>query len=262
MRPPELPVDVLAPGDKTVVWQLPEEIPVAFIYNGLTYAIMLCTPQDIEDFARGFSVTERIIDIQSDWLNLEISTRAEGVEVRISIEQNHFDALKLLMSRRNLPGRSCGVCGLDSETEFFETLKPVAQNALLLNTGTIVYALEQFETLQKLKLSNKSVHGAAWVEFSGDQPYGKVDLVREDVGRHNALDKLVGALIYAKRDISLGFLMISSRCSYDILLKAARSGIRAIVSLSAPTAFALRKAKEANISLYTLTKSGIFRVYP
>ena len=262
MRPPEQPIKVTGPQGESVAWQLPEEIPLAFIYNGLTYAIMLCTPQDIEDFVLGFSLTERIIRTHSDLLNIEISTREQGLEVRISIEQSRFDTLELLMSRRNLPGRSCGVCGLDSEVEFFEGLKSLAKKPLLLNTETITKALEQFEGLQKLKISNKSVHGAAWVETAHGQFYGQVNLVREDVGRHNALDKLVGAIMQSNKDITAGFLMVSSRCSYDILLKSARAGIRAIVSLSAPTAFALRKAKEANISLYTTTKAGTFRIYP
>ncbi len=262
MRAPELRIDVLGTDNKTASWMLPEEVPVALIYNGLTYAIMLCTPKDIEDFAVGFSMTERIITAPSELVALEVESRKQGLEVHIKITQDRAEALELVLSRRNLAGRSCGVCGLDSEVEFFESLQPVSKEPLLLDEVTITRALEQFESRQELKMSNKSVHGAAWVSLSGDQIYGQIDFVREDVGRHNALDKLVGATLRSKTDFGAGFLIISSRCSYDIILKAARSRMRSIVSLSAPTAFALAKAQQANISLYTVTKTGCFRVYP
>lgn len=255
--PPEVSIKVLAPDQQMLTWNLAEETPVALIYNHLSYAIMLCTPSDMENFALGFSFTEQIILKQNQIQKIHIQEKPQGLEVRLSIEPSRLKLLKLRMARRTLPGRSCGYCGLDRELEFFETLLPLAPERLQLSEKIIQLALTQFEVQQTLKRSNKSVHAAAWIE-----PDGELFLIREDVGRHNALDKLVGALLMANNPTESGFLLISSRCSYDILLKAARAGMRAIVSLSAPTAFALRKAQEANITLYTTSKNGTFRINP
>ena len=242
---------------EALIWKLPEETPLALVFNGLTYAIMLCTPNNIEDFVRGFSLTEKIVLDINQIKKIEIEERNQGIEAQIQIDQQRFKALEIAMSRRNLPGRSCGVCGLDSELEFFEAVTSMYSEALLVDKNTIQTALTQFEELQMLRASNKSVHGAGWALLSGE-----VIELREDVGRHVAVDKLIGALKSNNVDLFSGFMIVSSRCSYDIALKAARSGMRAIISLSAPTAFAHRKALEANITLYTVTKSGVFKISP
>ncbi|RME62335.1 MAG: formate dehydrogenase accessory sulfurtransferase FdhD [Alphaproteobacteria bacterium] len=228
-----------------VAWHVPEEVPVAVVYDGLDHAIMLATPADLEDFAVGFSLSERVVDHLREILSIAIRQRAQGIDLKIAIDPRRLERLKLRQARRNLTGRSgCGVCGMDNAEMFFEPLAPVAATRRALDPAAVAKAVRQLADKQPLWRRNRSVHGAAWVVNDG-----AVALVREDVGRHNALDKLLGALVRQGSDLQAGFVLISSRCSYEIVEKAARLGVSALVGLSAPTAFAIRKAREARFSL-------------
>lgn len=244
---------VMGEPDAPIVWHVPEEVPVAVTYNGLDHAVMLATPADLADFALGFSLSEHIVDQRTEIDSLSIRRRRQGIDLKITIDQRRFERLKLRQARRNLTGRSgCGVCGMDNAEAFFEPLSPVAVTPKVLDPKAVEAAAAALKDHQPLWQRNRSVHGAAWVAEDGT-----IMLVREDVGRHNALDKLLGALVGQGTNLSDGFVLISSRCSYEIVEKAARLGVLALVGLSAPTAFAVRKAHEARLSLNCYVTGGM-----
>ena len=227
-------------------WRAPEEYPVAFIYNGRNYAVMLSTPENLDDFAIGFSLTERVVDFPADIEEVEARCDQRGAELRIRIAPEKLERLDIRQQRRNLVGRAgCGVCGLENAEVFFEALPKVSTSPVTVDNRAMVKARASLAQLQPINNATRTVHAAAWASMSGD-----IRMVREDVGRHNALDKLVGALVRNNDNRKNGFVLMSSRCSYEIVEKAARAGICAVASISGPTAFAIRKAQEANISLY------------
>ncbi len=240
---------------KEGVWHIPAETPVAFIYNRRNYAVMLATPADMADFALGFSLSERIIDRAEDIESLEIRHLDKGIELHFKIGAKRLERLDLRTSRRNLVGTAgCGICGLDNADALFAPLKPVAAKPVSIKKFALETAMANFAALQKLNQRSKSVHGAAWVN-----KVGVVQCLREDIGRHNALDKLIGAVVHANIKTAArasGFLLMSSRCSYEIIDKAARAKLPAILSLSGPTTLALEKAKQANITVYARDKTG------
>ena len=233
-------------------WAVPEEVPVAFVYNQRNYAVMLATPADLADFAVGFSLTERVANSSTDIISIDIYQEDRGIDFRFKISPERMDRLDLHLRRRNMAGRAgCGVCGLDNAEVFFEPLPKVASDTMVLSPQALADAHTQFSDLLPLGTRTRTVHGAAWVDLEG-----RITTVREDVGRHNALDKLIGALDGKQIDYASGFVMISSRCSYEIIEKAARIGIRAVAALSGPTLFALRKAVEANLAVYCRSGDG------
>lgn len=228
-----------------VEWHVPEEAPVALIYNGLTFAVMLATPADIWDFVYGFSLTEGIIDACGDVRSIDVNERQQGIDVSINISERCFERLKLRQGRRSLEGRtSCGLCGIDSAERLFETPKSVAAAPATIPYGAVSVAIHQLADAQPLKALNRSVHGAAWADMTGS-----LKLVREDVGRHNAADKLIGAMARVGMEPSDGFMLITSRASFEIVEKALRFGMQRVIALSAPTGFAIRRAKAANLML-------------
>lgn len=236
---------------KEGVWHIPEETPVAFVYNRRNYAVMLATPTDMVDFALGFSLSERIIHAPADIENLEIRHLDKGIELHFKINAARLEAFDARARRRNLVGTAgCGICGLENAYALFAPLEPVTNTAAKIPKLALETAMANFKTLQPINQRTKSVHGAAWVDLSG-----AIQMVREDVGRHNALDKLIGAMETAKISPE-GFLLMSSRCSYEIIDKAARAKIPAILSLSGPTNLALTKAAEAKITIYARDKTG------
>lgn len=246
-------VDIEGKADR---WQVANECPLALIYHQRNYAVMLASPQDLVDFAHGFSVSERIVSDVSEILAVRAVPNVLGIDVHVEIEQARLDRLDVTQRRRNLVGASgCGLCGLDNADQFLARLpkvEPVAPQR-----DGMLKAMTAFSSLQSLNQQTHSVHGAAWVSLTGD-----IVAVREDVGRHNAVDKLLGArarAAFAGQDFPVGFLMISSRCSFEIVEKAARHNVGALLSLSAPTALALDKAQEAQIQLFARAPSGIAR---
>lgn len=241
-------------GDRR--WRVPEETPTAFVFNRRNYAVMLATPADLEDFAVGFSLTERIVDQVTEINSVDIQCADHGIELRFSIDKEKLDRLDLRQQRRNLVGRTgCGVCGLENAEAFFEPLAMVAERQRRISETALARALALLPRVQPLNTETRTVHAAAWCD-----PDGAILLAREDVGRHNALDKLLGAMVRTRFDAADGFVLMSSRCSYEIVEKAARLGVQAVASISAPTAFAIRKATEANMTLYAKAGSGFVRI--
>jgi len=246
-------IDIRAGGSTHAQWHVPEETPVAFVYNRRNYAVMLATPADLVDFAAGFSLTERIVGSLSDIVGLDIVHSDRGADLRLRITDQCLERFDLRQRRRALPGNAgCGVCGLENADEFFEPLPRVAEDRVLLDPTIVANALDGLAAHQPINKRTRSVHGAAWVNFDG-----VILSSREDVGRHNALDKLLGALALEGADMKAGFVVVSSRCSYEIIEKAARCGVTALASISGPTSFALRKAAEANMGLYARGPSGV-----
>lgn len=245
-------------GGESAHWRVPEETPVAFVYNRRNYAVMLATPADMEDFAVGFSLTERVVDTADEIASVDIHQSERGIELHLAIEPEKLDRLDLRQQRRNLVGRAgCGVCGLENAETFFEKLPRISEEMTEIAPDALARALRELRDHQPLNQLTKTVHGAAWASLDG-----AVLGAREDVGRHNALDKLLGALARAQTDMSAGFVLMSSRCSYEIIEKSARLGVRAVASISGPTAFAIAKAKEANITLYCRDGKTFVRAAP
>lgn len=235
-----------------VTWTVPDEVPVAFVFNGHTHAVMLATPTDLEDFAFGFSFSEKIIDRREDITALEIRQKEQGIDLLITLDETLFQRFEVKRSRRSLVGTSsCGICGIDSVETLYESVPEVSKKPVELVYRDVIAAVAEFQQQQPMRKKNHSVHGAAWVA-----PSGSVTLVREDVGRHNAMDKLVGAMLRSHQTIEGGYGLVSSRASYEMVSKAVRSGMPALVSLSAPTAFAIKTAKAANMTLCNWIRDG------
>jgi FdhD protein len=220
-----------------------EEVPIALEYNGISHAVMMATPADLEDFALGFSLTEGILADASELYDCEIVPGAEGIQVQMQVATERFVALK--EKRRNLTGRTgCGLCGAETLAQAVRHPAAVSDAALRFSASTMHAALEAMQAQQQLQLQTGATHAAAWLDSSG-----RIALVREDVGRHNALDKLIGALAAQGQDFSAGALVITSRASYEMVQKAATVGIAFIAAISAPTALAIRLAVETDVTL-------------
>ena len=239
--------------DVDIIWNIPAEVPVAFVYNRRNYAIMMAIPDNLIDFAVGFSLSERIVKSTEDILSVDIYHRDNGVDLRIKITKDAIEKFDIIQRRRNMVGSaSCGLCGLENADTLFASVPLVSNKKLKLDPKILMESITKLRSHQTLNDLTKSVHAAAFVNISGH-----IRHVQEDIGRHNAVDKLLGSLAMSETQISDGFILISSRCSYEIVEKAARLGIRAILSISSPTTFSLQKAKEANLSLYAQSKTGI-----
>ncbi|WP_084168798.1 formate dehydrogenase accessory sulfurtransferase FdhD [Hellea balneolensis] len=227
-------------------WFIPEEVPIALVFNRRNYAVMMGTPHDLTDFGLGFALTEEVIKTPNDVLSLDIYISEKGADLRFKIKKHALERLDITQRRRNLVGSaSCGLCGLENADTLFKVLPKIAQTPIDLSKEAMAKAMTSLRQLQPLNAQTHSVHAAAWVTQQGD-----IELSREDVGRHNALDKLLGAMAQKNTNVTEGFVLMSSRCSYEIVEKAARRGVQAILSMSGPTAFATRKATEANMALY------------
>ena len=237
-------------------WSVPEEVPIAFVFNRRNYAVMMGTPNDLVDFALGFALTEEVIQSADEITSLDIYMSDKGVDLRFKIKTEALQRLDVTQRRRNMVGSaSCGLCGLENAETLFKVLPIVAATQAELGSDAMMTAMKALRERQPLNAQTHSVHAAAWVTHGGD-----IVMVREDVGRHNALDKLLGAMAGEVVDVKSGFILMSSRCSYEIVEKAARRGVQAILSVSGPTAFAMRKAKEANMSLYARAEDSAVKV--
>ncbi|MBT8471896.1 MAG: formate dehydrogenase accessory sulfurtransferase FdhD [Marinicaulis sp.] len=234
-------------------WAIPEETPVAIVYNRRNYAVMLATPQDITDFAVGFSLTEKIVDSVDEIKALDINWSDRGADLRLKIEDARLKRLDVRQRRRTLPGNvGCGLCGLENADELFDPLPRVTAEKISLKHEAVAAAFASLGDHQPINNRTRTVHAAAWANL-----YGDIQLAREDVGRHNALDKLLGAMALAGADMKGGFVVLSSRCSYELVQKSAALGVTALATISAPTDFALRKAAEANMALYARGPDGV-----
>ncbi|MFJ9451638.1 formate dehydrogenase accessory sulfurtransferase FdhD [Herbaspirillum sp. NPDC101397] len=228
---------------EVVIDVVAEEVPIALEYNGISHAVMMATPADLEDFALGFSLTEGILANPGELYDCEIVQGAEGIQVQMNVATERFVALK--EKRRNLTGRTgCGLCGAETLEQAVRHPAAVQAGALQFSADTLHAALDAMQAQQQLQQQTGATHAAAWMGRDG-----KITLVREDVGRHNALDKLIGALAEQKQDFSAGAVIITSRASYEMVQKAATVGIGFIAAISAPTALAIRLAKETDVTL-------------
>ena len=231
-----------------------EELPIALIYNDRPHAVMMATPMDLEDFALGFSLTENIIASATEFEGAQINPALAGIEVNIRIPQERAAVLEDRV--RQLTGRTgCGLCGAQTLDAAIRHPPAVAEPHTI-TTSALRHALNDLPARQTMNLGTGATHAAAWVT-----PNGTVQLVREDVGRHNALDKVVGAMIRAQSDVRDGFLLVTSRGSYEMVMKAATVGIGIVVAISAPTALAIALAQEANVTLIGFARLDGFSVY-
>jgi FdhD protein len=219
-----------------------EEVAVALVYNGISHVVMMTSPNDLKDFALGFSITEGILTSADELYDIELQQHDTGVEVQMSIASERMMQLK--QQRRNLTGRTgCGLCGAESLGQAVRPIK-VLQNPSKVSDEAIQNAVLKLDENQPQQALTGACHGAAWCNKQGD-----ILMVREDVGRHNALDKLIGALVREGIDMQKGFVLISSRASYEMVQKVTAVGINTLVAVSAPTGLALRLAREAGLQL-------------
>jgi FdhD protein len=231
---------------------LAEEVPVAFEINGLAHAVMLASPLDLEDYALGFALTEGLIDRADDLLDLEVEPSEVGITLQLRVTLRCF--MRLKERRRVLAGRTgCGLCGKDSLREAVQAPPPldtehVAESApVRITMAALQKAQETLLVRQSLQRQTGAVHAAAWCDCNGT-----VQLVREDVGRHNALDKVIGALAGAKGDDPArreGFVLVTSRASFEMVHKAVTARMPVLAAMSAPTALAVRMADQAGLTL-------------
>jgi len=249
-----LKVELVNEGQHRIVeWHVAEEAPIALVYNGSTYAVMLASPMDLLDFAYGFSFSEGIIDRADDIRSVEIHERKQGIDLMITLTAERLERFSVRKQRRVIVGSSsCGLCGISSAEELFQPPKKITENPFKLDYQQVIAVVAEFQQSQPLKKLNRSVHGAGWVNAAAE-----VALVREDVGRHCALDKLIGALMQSGPDFSEGYCLVSSRASFEMVSKAIRAGMPALVCLSAPTAFARRTARAANLTLANWSAGGL-----
>ena len=229
--------------------EVAEEVPVALEYNGISHAVMLATPADLEDFALGFSLSEGIVASPRDVYDIEIETREHGIAVRLEIASRAFMGLK--ERRRSLAGRTgCGLCGTESLEQVMRMPAPVQSDASF-HTDVIQAAFVQLQLRQELQRHTGATHAAAWLRADGH-----VSMVREDVGRHNALDKLAGALARSGEDIASGAVLVTSRASYEMVLKTAAIGAGLLAAVSAPTGLAVRIATRQGLTLLGFARRG------
>lgn len=248
-------LSVLPSGETEAVTDIiAEETPVALVYNNVSHAVMLATPADLGDFALGFSLSEGILARKDELLDLATYAHKDGIEVRMAIDLARFNRLK--ERRRNLVGRTgCGLCGVDSLKEAIRDQAPIASRAAF-EPRAIYRALDALGRGQVLNRATRAVHGAAFADAAGE-----IVLLREDVGRHNALDKLIGALARAGIDPGQGFVLVTSRCSVEMVQKTVALGSPLLVAVSAPTALARRLAERLNLGLVAVARNDGFKLY-
>ncbi|HVP32436.1 MAG TPA: formate dehydrogenase accessory sulfurtransferase FdhD [Steroidobacteraceae bacterium] len=234
--------------------QVAEERPVALVYHDVPHVVMLATPADLEDYAVGFTLSEGLVARADEIRGVEVRAGAASVDVHITVAWERFT--ELLQRRRNLTGRTgCGLCGAETAADAIRDPAPVPAGVKVA-TRDLHEAIEQLSQLQPINARTGSVHAAAWVI-----PGQGIRVVREDVGRHNALDKTIGALTRAGEDLAAGYMLITSRASYEMVQKCATVGIPFLAALSAPTAFAVRLAERSGVTLVAFARRDQHVVY-
>lgn len=233
---------------------IPEETPIAFTYGGSTHAVMMATPSDLEDFAIGFALTEGLIDTAQEAGDVEILSSDAGVELRAWLRGGRQEAYA--ERRRSMAGPTgCGLCGIES-LEAATRVLPALDNALTIRSDALIEAMDRLPAAQKINQETRAVHAAAfWNPSTGAL------IVREDVGRHNALDKLAGALARQAVAASQGVVLMTSRVSVELVQKAARIGAPIIAAVSAPTALAVRNAEKCGMTLIAVMRGRDFEIF-
>lgn len=241
---------------------LAEEVPVALVYNGISHAVMLASPQDLEDFALGFSLSERIVRQASDVRDLTIEAGPHGITLALDIAPGAMARLK--ETRRARTGKTgCGLCGVDSlawfarESGLIDARDGGAHDVTAqFAPGALHRAMAAMTARQRLHHATGAVHAAGWADRDG-----LLRTVREDVGRHNALDKLIGALARDGVEAGDGLIVVTSRASFEMVHKTARAGVAVLGAISAPTAMAVRLADAAGVTLAGFVRAGRHVVY-
>lgn len=228
--------------------RVPVEAPVAISFLGIGYAVMMATPADLADFAFGFARSERLIDVAGDVAGIEIRAEEGGILLGIELVPERHDRV-LARVRHRVGESSCGLCGIENLEQALRPL-PVVPPPARLERAAIFRALEAIRAHQPLNAETGAVHAAALCDAKGN-----VLAAREDVGRHNAFDKLVGHCLREGRDMGAGFALLTARCSYELVEKAALAGIPILVTISAPTSLAVARAKEAGLTLIALARA-------
>lgn len=251
----ELSVDRWAQGTTThTTDQVAEEVPVALVYHSVPHVVMLATPADFEDYAYGFTLSESLVARPEEIREVEVTQGADAVDVKIAVAWERFT--ELLHRRRNLTGRTgCGLCGAETAEDAIREVGQVGPGPTV-TVADLHSAIDQLGTMQPINARTGSVHAAAWVV-----PGKGIQLVREDVGRHNALDKAIGAVIRAKTDVCSGYMLVTSRASYEMVQKCATVGISFLAAFSAPTAFAVRLAQKSGLTLVAFARRDRHVVY-
>jgi FdhD protein len=233
-----------------------EEMPIAMVYNGVSFAVMMATPHDLHDFALGFSLSEGLIKMPEQLLDVQVQTLLEGIELAMRVAPDAHAAHLDRAHERLLPGRSgCGICGTRDLEQAIRQNPPVGAGSTLTHDA-LEHALAELQLHQPMNAATGAVHAAAWADSNGN-----ILLVREDVGRHNALDKLIGAMRRADVDPNTGMALVTSRASYEMVTKSASAGITVLAAISAPTALAIELARSAGITLIGFTRPGSHNIY-
>ena len=244
-----------ASGTAAAARMVPEETPVALSYGGTTHAVMMASPADLDDFALGFSLTEGIVAAPAEIDAIEVEEAGEGVDIQIRLKDTanrRFEA-----RRRRLAGPvGCGLCGIESIDEAMRSVPPVGASSLALKAKDITGAVRMLSAKQPLHGQTGAMHAAGFYV-----PGKGIVAAREDVGRHNALDKLAGALARSGIDGSGGAVVVTSRVSVEMVQKTAAIGAPLIVAVSAPTALAIRTAEEAGMTLVALVRGDEFDIF-
>jgi FdhD protein len=244
-----------AAGSTSANRMVPEETPVALSYAGTTHAVMMASPADFEDFALGFSLTEGIIDEPEEIEAIEVEDHGAGIDIQIRLKDRANQ--KFQARRRRLAGPvGCGLCGIESIEEAMRSVDNVERAAITLSAADIVQSVKLLSKVQPLHAETGAVHAAGFYV-----PGKGIVLAREDVGRHNALDKLAGALTRKGVDGSSGAVVVTSRVSVEMVQKTAAIGASFIIAVSAPTALAIRTAEEAGMTLVALVRGEDFDVF-
>lgn len=231
------------------------EWPVNIRYGSVPYAVMMATPLDLEDFVTGFSLTEGIIAGIGEIRTIKVVDEADAVTIDVDLTPDRFR--KHLGRIRRLSGRtSCGVCGVEDAADLPRSTAPVGVPRRPLGARAVAAAVANLRQHQPLHARTRSVHGAVWCDLDG-----RIEMAREDVGRHNALDKLIGAVLRSGRSASDGFVVVTSRASYEMVEKTASLGAAALVSVSAPTSLAVARAKRAGLILVSVAREDGCEVF-
>ena len=256
---PTRPADAVTIGfadaiRRTITREVATEIPVQVLFGGVPFGIMMATPADLVDFAYGFSLTEGVVTAPGEIRAVSVEA-VEGA-VRLAIDVVGVRLQAHLARKRAMTGRtSCGLCGVDDLAALPRAGAP-SGSAPEIGLGAVMRALGALDEGQHLNAATRAVHGAAWATRDGE-----VLDVREDVGRHNALDKLIGAALRAGRDPASGFVVVTSRASFEMVEKAATFGCRTLVAISAPTALAIDRAKALDVTLVGIARRDSITVF-
>lgn len=234
---------------------VPEEVPIAFSYAGSTHAVMMATPDDLEDFAVGFSLAEGIIARADEVLSIEAIEAADGIDVQVMLKEMTVEAL--VARRRRMAGPvGCGLCGIESIEQANRAVRAVPASPLCVTAQNIACAMSQLNVAQDLNRQTRAVHAAGFF-----MPTEGLVAVREDVGRHNALDKLVGAVLLGGWNPAQGAVVVTSRLSVEMVQKTAALGAPMLIAISAPTALAIRTAAQAGITLIGIARDEDFEIF-